>query len=177
MTTPCSALATSTKLMTMTVDRVPGFAQRVQEVLEAAGLNQSQAMHRLGVAFTTVTKWVNDRGEPRLVNLAPLAELGGVTIDWLVTGKGPKYASKALNEVDEAKRMERLERYRKAVDSYLASGLADDISPKTVTLLRSFDFASLGTASPQVKDVHRVRDLIDNAATLGQFSVDGESGE
>lgn len=177
MTMPCPALASSTKLSVMNAAGIPpGFPERVREVLESAGVNQSQAMRKLGTAYTTVTKWVNGKGTPSIANIVPLAELGGVHIEWLITGKGPKYVDKALNAADETTERERQERYQRAVDAYLASPLADDVSPKTVTLLRDFDFATLGTTHPEVKDVHRVRDLIDTVATLRHFSGDGESG-
>lgn len=161
------------KLVSMTSERIPGFGKRVQEVLDEAGINRSEAMRKLGVAYTTVTKWVHGPNTPNVANLIPLAQLGGVHIEWLITGNGPKYLDDARNRAFDADEAVRRERYQAAVDQYLASELAGDIEPQVAVLLRDFDFSMLGIVHPQVKDVHRVRDLMDLQRQLRQLGRHG----
>lgn len=169
------AEALSTKLFGVNAERLPGFGKRVQELLNEAGINRSQAMRKLGTAYTTITKWVDGRNTPNVANIVPLAELAGVHIEWLITGKGPKYVDPTRNQVSDAAERKRLDTYRRAVEKYLESPLAADISAKTAALLRVFDFSSLGITTPEVKDVHRVRDLMDMQTQLRHFGADGDT--
>lgn len=170
----CPASADSAIIVRMNgSERIPGFGQRVQEVLDAAGINRSQAMRRLGVAYTTLTKWVEGENVPNVANVIPLAELGGVHIEWLITGQGPKYVDPSRNGAESLEEAERRVTYRTAVEEYLASQLAEGVSAKVAGLLRDFDFSTLGIERPNLTQVHRVRDLMDMQETIAHLSRDG----
>jgi len=165
------------KLIGMSSERIPGFGKRVQEVLDEAGVNRSEAMRKLGVAYTTLTKWIQGPNTPNVANLIPLAQLGGVHIQWLITGEGPKYVDEARNRDASKAELERRQRYAEAVERYLASDLAGDVEPQVALLLRDFDFSMLGIEHPEMKDVHRVRDLMDFQRQLRHFGRHGGSDQ
>lgn len=64
------------------------FGDRVTGAREAAGLTQSELAKRIGVKVKTVRGWENDQSEPRANKLQMLAGLLGVSIMWLLTGRG-----------------------------------------------------------------------------------------
>lgn len=158
---------------TTQTERIPGFGRRVQEVLDEADLNKTDAMRRLGVAYTTVTKWVDGSNTPNVANLVPLAELGGVHVEWLITGNGPKYMDESRNAAADKAERERRARYEQAVSAYLANEIASGVKPQVAAMLRNFDFSSLGIESPTLGQVHSVQELIDKQTQLRQFAQDG----
>jgi transcriptional regulator with XRE-family HTH domain len=82
--------------MTTDVEHGPGwydgdtatFGDRMTGAREAAGLSQTDLARRMGVKVATVRAWENDQSEPRANKLQMLAGMLGVSIMWLLTGKG-----------------------------------------------------------------------------------------
>jgi transcriptional regulator with XRE-family HTH domain len=64
------------------------FGDRMTGAREAAGLSQSDLAKRLGVKVKTIRAWENDRSEPRANRLQMLAGVLGVSIMWMLTGRG-----------------------------------------------------------------------------------------
>jgi len=64
------------------------FGDRMTGAREAAGLSQADLARRLGVKAKTIRGWENDMAEPRANRLQMLAGLLGVSIMWLLNGKG-----------------------------------------------------------------------------------------
>lgn len=48
-----------------------------------------------------------------------------------------------------------------AVEQYLTSDFGADVSPRVQKLLESCNYSSIGLPKPSVKDVHRVREMIE----------------
>jgi transcriptional regulator with XRE-family HTH domain len=69
-------------------DDIATFGDRLAGAREAAGLSQKELASRLGVRGLTVEAWENDAKEPRANRLQMLAGLLGVSLSWLLTGKG-----------------------------------------------------------------------------------------
>jgi transcriptional regulator with XRE-family HTH domain len=62
-----------------------GISKRIREMRTRLNLKQTQLAERLDVAGNAVSLW--ERGKlPTIENLRRLAELGRVTLDWLVEG-------------------------------------------------------------------------------------------
>jgi len=64
------------------------FGDRMTGAREASGLSQTELARRMGVKVKTVRAWENDQSEPRANKLQMLAGMLGVSIMWLLTGKG-----------------------------------------------------------------------------------------
>ncbi len=64
------------------------FGDRVAGAREAAGLNQQELAKRLGIKLSTLRNWEEDLNEPRANKLQMLSGLLGVSLTWLMTGKG-----------------------------------------------------------------------------------------
>jgi transcriptional regulator with XRE-family HTH domain len=64
------------------------FGDRMTGAREAAGLSQTDLARRMGVKVATVRAWENDQSEPRANKLQMLAGMLGVSIMWMLTGKG-----------------------------------------------------------------------------------------
>lgn len=69
-------------------DDIATFGDRLAGARETAGLSQKELASRLGVRGQTVEAWENDAKEPRANRLQMLAGLLGVSLSWLLTGKG-----------------------------------------------------------------------------------------
>ena len=114
------------------------FGDRVTGAREAAGFGQAELAKRLGVKVKTVRGWENDQSEPRANKLGMLAGLLGVSIVWLLTGKGQGVESpeevQTLGDdleavlrdlrqlrLDQAEMTERMARMEKRLRAALAS--------------------------------------------------------
>ena len=75
---------------------------RIKAVLREQGRTQTWLADRLGLAFTTVNGWCNNRGQPYLTDLVNAAELLGVApADLIVDGtKIRKGQSKTLTSTN-----------------------------------------------------------------------------
>lgn len=64
------------------------FGDRLAGAREAAGLSQSSLAGRLGVKTSVLRRWEDDLSEPRANRLTILAGMLGVSLSWLMTGRG-----------------------------------------------------------------------------------------
>lgn len=64
------------------------FGDRLAGAREGAGLSQKDLASRVGVRTLTIIAWENDAKEPRANRLQMLAGILGVSLSWLLTGKG-----------------------------------------------------------------------------------------
>ncbi|MCU8068186.1 XRE family transcriptional regulator [Shewanella sp. SM32] len=65
------------------------FGERVREVV---GSNSARSFARtLNISDNILRKYMDGISDPSRTNLIAIAEAGGVTVEWLATGKGPKY--------------------------------------------------------------------------------------
>lgn len=68
-----------------------GFALRLQELVKDAGSTAAVAA-QAGVSEGAVRMWLS-RVEPTREKLASIAKASGVSLDWLISGRGPKVYS------------------------------------------------------------------------------------
>lgn len=64
------------------------FGDRLAAAREDAGLRQNELAKRLGVKTSTLVDWENDLKEPRANRLSMLSGMLGISLTWLLTGKG-----------------------------------------------------------------------------------------
>jgi transcriptional regulator with XRE-family HTH domain len=71
-------------------------------VLERLGIKQRTLAKELGIAESVVSACLKGDRYPKVEHLAKIAEIGNVTIDWLVTGKDPpvRYADNSTADFD-----------------------------------------------------------------------------
>lgn len=76
-------------------DELRPLAGRVREAVELAG-TQIEVAKRLGISPTALKRYISGRAEPQAGVVASLASLAGVTIEWLLTGVGPKVLAESI---------------------------------------------------------------------------------
>lgn len=90
------------------------FGQRLKTARNNKKLTQSDVSKNLGIDFTTISKYENNKSEPDNETLLKLAKLYNVSPNWLLTGeestepKEPYYALTEKDEKDIAKDLERM---------------------------------------------------------------------
>ncbi len=67
---------------------VRGIGSRIAALRKAKGWTQVELAERINASDKTVSKWEKDVGEPSLAYFPIMAEIFGVTIDYLITGEG-----------------------------------------------------------------------------------------
>lgn len=83
----------SKKFKTMKLDKLIQLTQRVVECRKEKGMTQVELVKQTGLAKQTVTNLEKGHYPPDLGTVLCVAKVFGVTLDWLVLGKGPKYRS------------------------------------------------------------------------------------
>lgn len=63
------------------------FGGRLKQARTRKRLTQSQVAEKLGIDFTTISKYENDRSQPDYDTLLRLAALYDVSVDWLLSGQ------------------------------------------------------------------------------------------
>lgn len=63
------------------------FGMRLQQARKTKQLTQIQVAGVLGIDFTTISKYENDKSQPDNSTLQKLANLYDVSLDWLLTGE------------------------------------------------------------------------------------------
>jgi transcriptional regulator with XRE-family HTH domain len=62
------------------------FGARLKQARNRKEMTQEQVASRIGIDFTTISKYENDKSQPDNEILQKLAKLYGVSIDWLLSG-------------------------------------------------------------------------------------------
>lgn len=70
---------------------------RMRILRSASGLTQDAAAEACGVSQASLSRWERGEAAPPVDFIAKLAEIGGISLDWLVRGEGdgPKAAEVA----------------------------------------------------------------------------------
>lgn len=79
------------------------LANRIRFARRAARLSQSELADSLKVASSAVAQWESSNGTtPRIEKFPALASAMGVSIDWLLTGRGDRRRQRSFEEVAPA---------------------------------------------------------------------------
>ena len=77
------------------LDKDPAFAERFRQLVNDKGwehLNRVQLGKKIGTSATCATYYMNGDRLPSIEQARNICELlGGVCVEWLLTGKGPKH--------------------------------------------------------------------------------------
>ncbi len=79
------------------------FGKTLRELRHGKNMTQSRLAELLSVSAQSVSKWENDVGYPDLTLLAPISEIFGVTVDYLL-GKGENTKARDIQEAREKTR-------------------------------------------------------------------------
>src|SRR5574344_299271 len=71
------------------------IGERIYEERKRKGLSQTDLADQLGLSTKAVSKWETGEAQPTLDNISRLAEVFGVTTDYLISGKGMSGAANA----------------------------------------------------------------------------------
>lgn len=63
---------------------------RIKQLREAAGMKQIELAEKVGVKSSSVFKWENDIGFPSAENLMVLADIFGVSTDYILGREKPQ---------------------------------------------------------------------------------------
>ena len=96
------------------------FGEKLREARKAAGLSQEQFAEKMSVSRSAVAKWESDKGLPDVNNLKVMAQLLGVTIDYLLDDDEKLNLSETKEPID----LESFEKTGKARDKKDAAVLA-----------------------------------------------------
>lgn len=98
------------------------FGIRLKQARKNKRLTQNEVADQLGIDFTTVSKYENDKSQPDNETLREIAVLYDVSLDWLITGQtAPQMAANRIwvngqpDELTDAEALyllESLEMYR-----------------------------------------------------------------
>ncbi|MEB2281082.1 helix-turn-helix domain-containing protein [Lysinibacillus xylanilyticus] len=104
------------------------LGERLKLARQNAGLKQIQVKERTRINNKTLSGYENDVSEPDLTTLTVLAELYGVSLQWLSTGRVDiKVNEKIVNNKEERDIAKRLESFRAEIEN--SDGLAFDGEP------------------------------------------------
>ena len=83
------------------LDKDPAFAERFRQLVNDKGwehLNRVQLGKKIGTSATCATYYMNGDRLPSIEQARNICELlGGVCVEWLLTGKGPKHPNEPTN--------------------------------------------------------------------------------
>lgn len=124
--------------------------KRIEQARLAAGFETHRELAD-AIGVTNQTIWRVESGGFTLSpkTAAMLAPALRRSVAWLMYG------------VERASGEETPQDAPKAVEQYLTSDFGIDVSPRVRKLLESCNYASIGLPKPSVKDVHRVREMIE----------------
>lgn len=109
---------------------------RIREAYQAAGLNRSQFVRALGVAYSTVLHWESGKTRPNADNLRRICEITGVSMGRLLTGRS---RSREPSEPPEA------------LARFLRTTLGRTVTGAERRFLASLDF---GDVTPALESYH-----------------------
>lgn len=64
-----------------------GIVSRMRECVKMVG-NGAELARRLGVSRSTLENWLTGKTEPKASKLVEMADMAGVRVEWLVSGRG-----------------------------------------------------------------------------------------
>ena len=74
------------------------FGEKLKEARKEAGLTQEQFAEKMSVSRSAIAKWESDKGLPDVNNLKMMAQLLGVSVDYLLAAD----EKLSFNETKEA---------------------------------------------------------------------------
>ena len=76
---------------------VESFGNRINSIIESLG-GPGKTAEKIGTNYTTLNRWKSDEAEPSLSTLVKIAEVAGVSLDWLMKGVGEPQSTQQTTE-------------------------------------------------------------------------------
>lgn len=103
---------------------------RIREVI--GDESTSSFGRRCGISESSLRSYINTGSKPPFDRASAIAAAGGVSVDWLISGRPPKFKpsdSAALRVENTVTEYAAVPRYDRAQAEYGAAGSTDDLSP------------------------------------------------
>ena len=154
------------------------MGNRIGRLRRARNIKQEELAEQLGVTAQAVSKWENDASCPDISLLPQLAQLLGVTVDELLTGKGPEMAVRILPP-EERKPLKDM-MFRIVVDSHEGDKVRVNLPLALVQLA-----IDIGMEMPQVNgtqalkgiDLRQVLELVEQGVVGNLVEVESADGD
>ena len=154
------------------------MGNRIGRLRRARNIKQEELAEQLGVTAQAVSKWENDASCPDISLLPQLAQLLGVTVDELLTGKGPEMAVRILPP-EERKPLKDM-MFRIVVDSHEGDKVRVNLPLALVQLA-----IEIGMEMPQVNgtqalkgiDLRQVLELVEQGVVGNLVEVESADGD
>ena len=79
------------------------FGEKLRKARKEAGLSQEQFAEKMSVSRSAIAKWESDRGMPDVNNLRIMAQLLGVSVDYLLDEDEKLSFNETKEAIDQAK--------------------------------------------------------------------------
>lgn len=153
---------------------VEEIADRVLRLIEASGLSRRAFGQRIGLDDSKLSKSLSGARRFSSLDLARIADLGDVTVDWLVTGEEPALAVAARSTTGEARTaLDAARRYATMRADLASLGYAQPWRPLAPGLAHATASASYGEQGRQLaaEALLRVREAERSVAEPDLFAL------
>jgi transcriptional regulator with XRE-family HTH domain len=83
----------------MTADERSGLGKRIREMVEVVGSN-AEAAAVAGISVDQLSRLTAGTSSPSFLAVGRLAERTGFSLNWVMSGRGPRYAASAAKATD-----------------------------------------------------------------------------
>jgi len=113
--------------------RMESFPDRLAKSIDESGLGRPEFAARSGVGTSALAKWLSGKLTPKSEQLYNLAKTAGVTMEWLLTGRGERTVEATLA----------------GAEGYMGQKVDEKDRPHLLRLLEMRDANSLGSHMAQ----------------------------
>lgn len=147
----------------------PEFAKRINLILENKfNGNSSEFARSIGVAVTSLNRWLIGEADPSRTNLIKTAEVSGVSIEWLATGKDNETSKNTTQNLTPLSIDDALEQLKIAIQ-HQCSNKGLQLSDDEIKLIN--DFRACNNSSKQA-----IALMAQNGAELASSYTDAKDG-
>lgn len=141
----------------MTADIKEGMRQRIRECARLVGSGDELA-RRSGVPRRTLETYLSGRSEPKATGLALIAGAAGVSLDWLLLGKGAAVATGLPSADDTPDKLDTvlLTGVIEIIESWLESNNQTLAAPKKAdVIVLAYELVRQGAANGRSETAHQ----------------------
>ncbi len=99
------------------------ISDRLKQILEVKGMSIKEFSELTGISYRSAMNYLNEGRDPNVEGLVKIHEALGISITWLLTGKGAMFQS-TTKENDMSNQEEKLIAYYRAMPENLKEAFA-----------------------------------------------------